>query len=36
MGVVPVGGAPGILPRVIRAETDALRKIAVEAKLRFD
>jgi hypothetical protein len=36
MGVVPVGGSPDLLPRQIRTETDALRKIAADAKLKFD
>ena len=36
MGVVPVGGAPDVLPRQIRAETEALRRIAADAKLKFD
>jgi tripartite-type tricarboxylate transporter receptor subunit TctC len=35
MGVVPVGGAPDVLPRQIRTETEALRKIAADAKLVF-
>jgi len=35
MGVVPTGGGAEILPALIRAETDHLRKIAVEAKLQF-
>jgi tripartite-type tricarboxylate transporter receptor subunit TctC len=35
MGVVTVGGAPDVLPRQIRTETDALRKIAADAKLKF-
>ena len=36
MGVVPVGGAPDVLPRQIRTETEALRRIAADAKLKFD
>jgi tripartite-type tricarboxylate transporter receptor subunit TctC len=36
MGVLPVGGAPDILPRQIRAETESLRRIAADAKLRFE
>jgi hypothetical protein len=35
MGVVPVGGPPEVLPRQIRAEIESLRKIAADAKLRF-
>jgi tripartite-type tricarboxylate transporter receptor subunit TctC len=35
MGVVPVGGAPDVLPRQIRVETEKLRKIAADAKLQF-
>jgi tripartite-type tricarboxylate transporter receptor subunit TctC len=35
MGVVPVGGAPDVLPRQIRTETEYLRKIAADAKLQF-
>ena len=35
MGVLPVGGAPEVLPRQIRAETESLRKIAADAKLQF-
>jgi tripartite-type tricarboxylate transporter receptor subunit TctC len=35
MGVVPVGGAPDVLPRQIRVETENLRKIAADAKLQF-
>jgi tripartite-type tricarboxylate transporter receptor subunit TctC len=35
MGVVPVGGAPDVLPRQIRTETEALRKIAADARLVF-
>jgi len=35
MGVVPVGGAPEVLPRQIRAETENLRRIAADAKLLF-
>jgi tripartite-type tricarboxylate transporter receptor subunit TctC len=35
MGVVTAGGAPDVLPRQIRAETEALRKIAADAKLKF-
>jgi tripartite-type tricarboxylate transporter receptor subunit TctC len=36
MGVVPVGGAPEVLPRQIRAETEALRRIAANARLKFE
>jgi tripartite-type tricarboxylate transporter receptor subunit TctC len=36
MGVVAVGGAPDVLLRQIRTETAALRKIAADAKLRFE
>jgi tripartite-type tricarboxylate transporter receptor subunit TctC len=36
MGVVTVGGSPEVLPRQIRSETEALRRIAVDAKLKFD
>ena len=36
MGVVTVGGAADVLPRQIRLETEALRKIAADAKLKFD
>jgi tripartite-type tricarboxylate transporter receptor subunit TctC len=36
MGVVPSGGTPDVLVRQIPAETEYLRKIAAEAKLRFD
>jgi tripartite-type tricarboxylate transporter receptor subunit TctC len=35
MGVVPVGGAPDVLPRQIRAETEYLRKITASANLQF-
>ena len=35
MGVVPVGGAPDVLLRQIRVETENLRKIAADAKLQF-
>jgi tripartite-type tricarboxylate transporter receptor subunit TctC len=35
MAVVPVGGAPDVLPRQIRVETEKLRKIAADAKLQF-
>jgi hypothetical protein len=35
MGVVAVGGAPDVLARQVRTETEALRKIAVDAKLKF-
>jgi tripartite-type tricarboxylate transporter receptor subunit TctC len=35
MGVVSAGGAPDVLPRRIRTETEALRRIAADAKLNF-
>lgn len=35
MGVITVGGAPEVLPRQIRVETESLRKIAADAKLKF-
>lgn len=36
MGLVPTGGAPEVLPRVIKSETESLRRIAAQAKLHFE